>query len=401
MKYFDCVIIGGGAAGLMCGAIAGKRGKTVAILDHSDTVGTKIRLSGGGRCNFTNYNIEPDHYISANPHFCISALRRYTQYDFLALVQKYQLKYEEKTPGRLFCKNKSQDILKILLAECEAGGVEIITRCSIESIKQTDTFQNARFQLATSRGAVICQSLVIATGGLSMPAVGATGFGYNTARQFGLRVTPRHASLVPFTLKGKLLTTAQSLAGVSMGVTVACREQSFADALLFTHKGLSGPAILQVSNYWYPGDAIEIDFLPGERLESLLDSWQTEGTKREFKSLLARHLPKRFVNIWLAVPGIAEAIHNKPLSQYSRADIALLSNHFHHWQCVPAGTEEYGTAEVTRGGVNTADISSKTFEAKKVPGLFFIGEVLDVTGWLGGYNLQWAWASGYCAAQYV
>ena len=231
--------------------------------------------------------------------------------------------------------------------------------------------------------------------------MGATGFGYDTAKQFGLGVTPRYASLVPFTLKGELLTRAQSLAGVSMPVTVACREQSFAEALLFTHKGLSGPAILQISNYWYPGDSIEIDFLPGENLVSLLDSWQKEGTKREFKSLLAHHLPKRFVKVWLATREIAKAIHNKPMAQYSKADIELLSRHFHHWKCAPAATEGYGTAEITRGGVNTENISSKTFETKQVTGLFFIGEVLDVTGWLGGYNLQWAWSSGYCAAQYV
>ena len=385
----------------MWGATAGKRGKTVAILDHSDKVGTKILMSGGGRCNFTNYNIEPGHYLSANPHFCISALRRYTQYDFLTLVHKYHLEYEEKGLGQLFSKTKSQSILKILLAECDAAGVEIITECSIKGIKQTEDTQNSRFQLATSGGAFTCQSLVIAAGGLSIPTVGATGFGYDTAKQFGLGVTPRHASLVPFTLKGELLTRAQSLAGVSMPVTVACREQSFAEALLFTHKGLSGPAILQISNYWYPGDGIEIDFLPGENLVSLLDSWQKEGTKRELKSLLARHLPKRFVKVWLATREIAKAIHNKPMAQYSKADIELLTRHFHHWKCVPAGTEGYGTAEITRGGVNTEDISSKTFETKQVTGLFFIGEVLDVTGWLGGYNLQWAWSSGYCAAQYV
>lgn len=402
MRYFDCVIIGGGASGLMCAATAGKRGRTVAVLDHSDKVGKKILMSGGGHCNFTNCNIEPGHYLSANPHFCISALRRYTQYDFLTLVQKYHLEYEERNPGQLFSKNKATGILNMLLAECDAAGIEIITQCSIEGIAQTPAAQDARFQLATSQGgAVACRSLVIATGGLSIPTAGATGFGYDTAKQFGLRVTPRYAALVPFTLKGELLALAQSLAGVSMPVTVACREQSFAEALLFTHKGLSGPAILQISNYWYPGDLIEIDFLPGERLSSLLNRWQKEGSKRKLKSLLARHLPKRFVGVWLAAHEPANLLQNKPVAQYSKADIELLADYFHCWQCVPAGTEGYATAEVTRGGVNTDDVSSKTFEAKKAPGLFFIGEVLDVTGWLGGYNLQWAWASGYCAAQYV
>jgi predicted Rossmann fold flavoprotein len=401
MRYFDCVIIGAGAAGLMCGATAARRGRTVAVLDHADKAGKKILMSGGGRCNFTNYNIEPDHYVSSNPHFCISALRRYTPYDFLALAQKYHLQYEEKTLGQLFSKNKSEDILKILLTECDTAGVEIVTSCSIEAVAQTPGARDARFQVATSHGPVACQSLVIATGGLSIPAMGATGFGYGIAKQFGLKITPRYAALVPFTLKGELLALAQSLAGVSMPVTVACREQSFAESLLFTHKGLSGPAILQISNYWYPGDAIKIDFLPGARLVSLLSNWQKQGNKRELKTLLARYLPKRFVSIWLATHEIAARIHNKPMAQYSKADMALLADHFHCWQCVPAGTEGYGTAEVTRGGINTADVSSKTFEAKQVPGLFFIGEVLDVTGWLGGYNLHWAWASGYCAAQYV
>jgi predicted Rossmann fold flavoprotein len=401
MRYFDCVIIGGGAAGLMCAATAGKRGKTVAVLDHADKVGKKILMSGGGRCNFTNYNIEPHHYLSANPHFCISALRRYTQYDFLSLVQKYHLEYEEKTLGQLFSRNKSEDILKILLAECNAAGVEIATPCRIEGVEQRSAADGSRFQIATSRGAVTCQSIVIATGGLSMPNAGATGFGHDTAKQFGLRVIPRYATLVPFTLKGDLLTLAQSLAGISMPVTVSCREQSFSEDLLFTHKGLSGPAILQISNYWYPKDVIEIDFLPGEHLASLFCSWKKKGNKRELKSLLACYLPKRFVGAWLTTPEIANCLHNKPIAQYSKADIELLTNHFHRWQCVPSGTEGYKTAEVTRGGVNTEDISSKTFEAKQIPGLFFIGEVLDVTGWLGGYNLQWAWSSGYCAAQYV
>jgi predicted Rossmann fold flavoprotein len=401
MRYFDCVIIGAGASGLMCAATAGRRGRTVGVFDHSDKAGKKILVSGGGRCNFTNINIEPGHYVSANPHFCISALRRYTPYDFLALVQKYQVKYEEKNQGRLFCINRAEDILKILLAECDAAGVEIATRCSIEGVEYAPDAQGPRFQLATSCGQVACQSLVIATGGLSMPAVGATGFGYDAAKQFGLRVTPRYASLVHFKLKGELLSLAQSLAGVSMPVRVACRKHSFAESLLFTHKGLSGPAILQISNYWYPGDAIEIDFLPGERFESLLGNWQKQGIKRELKGLLAGFLPKRFVSVWLATHELAARLHNKSFSQYSNADIGFLAEHFHRWQCIPAGTEGYGTAEVTRGGINTDDVSSKTFEAKLVPGLFFIGEVLDVTGWLGGYNLHWAWASGYCAAHYV
>lgn len=408
MTYFDCVVIGGGAAGLMCAAQAGQLGKSVTILDHANKVGKKILMSGGGRCNFTNYFIEPSNYLSANPHFCKSALSRYTQYDFLALVGRHQLAFHEKTLGQLFCDNKAKDILNILLAECDSAGVRIATGCTINNITKTQSQQtpSARFNLATSQGLISCRSLVIATGGLSIPTMGATGFGYDVAKQFGLRVTPKHAALVPFTLKGAQLTLAQSLAGVALPVAISCEntvygQQSFTEALLFTHKGLSGPAVLQASNYWLPDDAITINFLPKHNLTAQLQQWQQEGQKAELKTLLSRLMPKRFVLAWLAYDNTLACLAEKTAPQLTPQHIHTLHQAFHHWQCIPNGTEGYKTAEVTRGGVNTDDVSSKTFEAKKVPGLFFVGEVLDVTGWLGGFNFQWAWASGYCAAQFV
>lgn len=418
MRHVDCIVIGGGAAGLMCAATAAKRGQSVLILDHANKVGKKILMSGGGRCNFTNYFVEPDNFLSTNPHFCISALSRFTQYDFLALVAKYDLAYHEKTAGQLFCDNKAKDILNILLSECDEFGVDIHTQCSIDSVtsftentsQDEDDNTTARFQLATTIGDLRCRSLVVATGGLSIPTMGATGLGYDIAKQFGLRVKPRHAALVPFTFKDHssvegnplgLLSLAQSLAGVSMPVSVSCGQQSFSESLLFTHKGLSGPAILQISNYWNVGDTITIDFLPQESLVDLLATWKQENNKAEIKTLLSRYLPKRFVMAWLASDAEVQKLSEQFLAQFSQANIQQLANHFHRWSCVPAGTEGYKTAEVTKGGVDTNDVSSKTFEAKKIPGLFFVGEVLDVTGWLGGYNFQWAWASAHCAGQYV
>lgn len=405
MKDLDCIVIGGGAAGLMCAATAGQRGKSVAVLDHANKVGKKILMSGGGRCNFTNYFVEPENYLSQNPHFCKSALSRYTQYDFIELVSRYNLEYHEKTLGQLFCDHKAKDILNILLAECELGSVEITTQCSIEKVEQLTDDTDYRFKLHTTMGAYRCKSLVVASGGLSIPTMGATGFGYDLAKQFGLRITAREASLVPFTFKGELLTLAQSLAGVALPVVISCNNQSFKEAMLFTHKGVSGPAVLQISNYWYSGNSIEINFLPDIDLAEQIAQWQSEKSKSELTTLLSRLMPKRFVVAWLAAEHAkacgADNIANKNIADLSRSDIEIIAKLFHAWQCIPAGTEGYKTAEVTRGGVNTDDVSSKTFEAKKVPGLYFIGEVLDVTGWLGGFNFQWAWASGYCAAQYV
>ena len=393
----DCVVIGGGAAGLMCAATAGQRGRRVCVLDHANKVGKKILMSGGGRCNFTNYFVGPENFISRNPHFCISALRRYTPYDFLELVHRHQLEYHEKTLGQLFCDHKSRDILDILLSECRQAQVDIRTRCSIERIEKSDT----GFDVHTTDGGFQCESLVIATGGLSIPTMGATGFGYEVAEQFGLSITERDAALVPFTLRGQWLELAKALSGVSLPVSVSADQQTFVESLLFTHRGLSGPAILQISNYWQKGEAVSIDFLPGHALEEWLEQWRNDGQKTSLKNRLANHLPKRFVEAWLQLPLFPEAVRQKSLPELSRSDLQALCEGFHRWQLVPPGTEGYRTAEVTRGGVDTDAISSKTFEAKTVSGLYFIGEVLDVTGWLGGYNFQWAWASGHCAGQYV
>jgi predicted Rossmann fold flavoprotein len=403
-ETLDCIVIGGGAAGLMCAAQAAMLGKKVMVLDHSNKVGKKILMSGGGRCNFTNYVVEPKNYLSANSHFCKSALARFSQYDFLDLVHKHNIPYHEKTLGQLFCDNKASDILNLLLDECSQHQVKIHTHCTVTNIAALATNPDqqdfARFALTTSFGNIQCRSLVIATGGLSIPTMGATGFGYDIAKQFGLKVTPRFASLVPFTFKGKALITAQTLAGVALPVSIESQGQHFKEALLFTHKGISGPAVLQISNYWLPDQTITINFLPELILADQIEQWKSDSQKSELKNLLTRLLPKRFVTEWLIAEDLV-SIGDKTVADLSHNDINALSAAFNHWRCVPAGTEGYKTAEVTRGGVNTDEISSKTFESKKVPGLFFIGEVLDVTGWLGGYNFQWAWASGYCAAQFV
>lgn len=412
-EVFDCIVIGGGAAGLMCAATAGQRGRRVLVLEHSNKVGKKILMSGGGRCNFTNYEVEPRHYRSENSHFCISALRRYPPERFLQLVHKHQVPYHEKTLGQLFCDRKSKDILDLLLAECEQGQVQIRTSSPVRRVTRWPGFQTQapgssleadpvpRFQLTLGSGTVLCHSLVVATGGLSIPTMGATGFGYELAEQFGLAVTAREAALVPFTLKGRWLGLAQQLAGVSLPVHVTCGGQSFVEAMLFTHRGLSGPAMLQISNYWAPGAPIEIDLLPGDSVRDLVEQWRHSGAKASLKTLLARHLPSRLVAAWLEAHPQLRALVDKPVAQYRNDELEPLVQAFHHWRCVPSGTEGYRTAEVTRGGIDTKGVSSKTFEALSVPGLYFIGEVLDVTGWLGGYNFQWAWASGYCAGQYV
>ncbi len=395
MLKYDCIVIGGGAAGLMCAATAGHRGRRVLLLDHANKVGKKILMSGGGRCNFTNYYVEPSNYLSENPHFCKSALSRYSPYDFIELVNRYDIAYHEKTQGQLFCDNKSSDILGLLLKECESAQVTIKTSCEIENISHPH-----HFVLETSLGEYRCDSLVVATGGLSIPTMGASGFGYTIAKQFGLQVSDLQPSLVPYTFSDKWLDICKQLSGVSMAVEITTNNTTFKDFLLFTHRGISGPAVLQITNYWNSGDEVTVNFFPGLELQEEIKVWRETGIKSELKTMLAKLpekvLAKAFLTIWLALCG-----DEKTISQYSNDDILQITRQFQAWTFKPSGTEGYRTAEVTRGGVITNGISSKTFEAKNVEGLFFVGEVLDVTGWLGGFNFQWAWASGWCAGQYV
>lgn len=409
---FDCLVIGAGAAGLMCAAVAADRGRRVLVLERAKQPGRKILMSGGGRCNFTNRSVNSTQFVSENPHFSISALRRYGPDAFLDLVHYHDLAYHEKKLGQLFCDNKSRDILNILLAECDRTGVDIRLNCSVEAVYTSgqdngehasrhvvETLPAGKFRVQTNQGTFSTRALVVATGGLSIPSMGATDFGYRLAAQFGVRVTACQPSLVPLTLPKKWQALAQNLSGISLPVAVACGEQTFSEDLLFTHTGLSGPAILQISNYWDYGAPITIDFLPQQPVETLLTQWRDAGEKSTLKSLLGRVLPKRFITDWLMqLPGLA-ALANCTLHDCNQVLRRRLREALHSWSVVPAGTAGYQVAEVTRGGVDTSALSSKTFEVKNMPGLYFVGEVLDVTGWLGGYNFQWAWASGYCAGQ--
>jgi predicted Rossmann fold flavoprotein len=393
---FDVIIIGGGAAGLMCALTAGQRGRRVLLLEHSGRVGNKILISGGGRCNFTNLHVEPEHYLSGNPHFCKSALRRFGPCDFIALVEKHGIPYHEKKLGQLFCNGKSTAIVALLLEESRLGGVQIETRAFVEKIEKQNLGQRSSFTVKTPLGVYHGESLVIATGGLSIPKIGATDFGYRIAKQFGLAVRPCFPGLVSLTLNHRDLKETDGLAGTSADALVSCKGKSFRESILFTHKGLSGPAILQISNYWEPGDPVTIDLLPDFDLTEAIKGWQRERPKAELKNLISERLTKRLAQQWLALSS-----ENKPVNQYHQKEIKTISSRFHHWEIIPSGTSGYSIAEVTRGGVDTDELSSKTFEAKRVKGLYFIGEVVDVTGWLGGYNFQWAWASGRCSGLYV
>ena len=395
-ERFEVIVIGAGAAGIMCALTAGQRGRRVLLLEHAERVGKKILISGGGRCNFTNLHVEATHFLSANPHFCKSALSRFRPGDFIALVEKHGIPYHEKKSGQLFCDGKSAAIVNLLLEECRIGGVRIETKCLVEKIDHRHDEGKIHFTVQTSLGRFETESLVIATGGLSFPKIGATDFGYRTARQFGLHVRPCRPGLVSLTLKDRDLRETKDLAGTSAEASVSCRGQVFRESILFTHTGLSGPAILQISNYWEPGDAVTIDLLPGFDLEEAIRRWREERPRAELKTLLGELLTKRLAQQWLAA-----SAGNKPVAQYSAAEIAAIYARFHRWRIVPSGTGGYRVAEVTKGGVDTDELSSKTFEAKRVKGLYFIGEVVDVTGWLGGYNFQWAWASGRCAGWYV
>jgi predicted Rossmann fold flavoprotein len=388
------VIIGAGAAGLMCALTAAARGRQVLLLDHANKAGKKILMSGGGRCNFTNLYCEPSNFLSENPHFCKSALARYTQWDFISLVAKHGVPYHEKKLGQLFCDNKSSDILELLLSECKEAGVELRLGTAVSEIAKLDS----GYQLQTSAGQLRCESLVIATGGLSIPTLGATGFGYQVAKQFGHELLPTRAGLVPFTITDpQLKALCTELSGTSVeDCLVSCNGQSFKENILFTHRGLSGPAILQISSFWQPGDAISINLLPHIDLPEWLAAQQLERPNSELKTLLAELFTKKMAGLladnWFA---------SKPMKQYTHADLKAIAEQLGDWQLVPAGTEGYRTAEVTLGGVDTREVSSKTMESLKSPGLYFVGEVLDVSGHLGGFNFQWAWASGYAAAQYV
>ncbi len=422
MAQYDVIILGAGAAGLFCAAAAGARGRRVLVLEKANKVGKKILMSGGGRCNFTNYSVEARNFISGNPHFCKSALSRYTQWDFIAMVERYGIAYEERKHGQLFCRDSAADILAMLLQECEKFGVTVAARCDIRSATSIadaaelnigDTGARSpepiveRYQVevedmsssARTLQRLRCQSLVIATGALSIPTLGGSGLGYTIAAQFSLPLTARRAGLVPFMFSDAMKPICERLSGIAVEVAVGCNGQSFTENMLFTHRGISGPVILQISNYWYPGDTLSVNLLPDmDSSQWLLDSKRSQGNNL-LRTLLQQKLPKALVaelqTLWW--PGDAD----RKLADYSDLRLLELAGLISHWKLKPSATEGYRTAEVTLGGVDTVAISSRTMEAKAQKGLYFIGEVLDVSGHLGGYNFQWAWSSGYSAAQFV
>ncbi|HEY4134124.1 MAG TPA: NAD(P)/FAD-dependent oxidoreductase [Alphaproteobacteria bacterium] len=387
---FDVAIIGAGAAGLMCALTAAQRGRRVLLLEHGEQAGAKILISGGGRCNFTNRDAASERFLSANPHFCKSALSRYTQRDFIALVEKHGIAYHEKTLGQLFCDGSARQIVAMLLAECAAGQVDIRLQHRV-----TDVSKGERFHIESPQGGAFeAESLVLATGGLSIPKMGATDFAHRMARRFDLAVTELRPGLVPLKAAGDDLALMQPLSGLSFDAVAACGKRSFREAALFTHRGLSGPAILQISSYWRDGEALLLDALPGLDLAALLKDRRRSRHKAELKTILSELLPGRFV-LALIEGGLA----NPLMAALSDAQIARIEDRLKRWRFVPSGTEGYAKAEVTLGGIDTAELSSKTMESRKVPGLYAIGEAVDVTGWLGGYNFQWAWSSGWCAGQ--
>ncbi|WIO73266.1 NAD(P)/FAD-dependent oxidoreductase [Porticoccaceae bacterium LTM1] len=394
MKNYDVVIIGGGAAGLMCAITAGQRGRSVVVLERANKVGKKILMSGGGRCNFTNMYAEPDNYLSANPHFCKSAMSRYTQWDFIELVNKHGIGYHEKTLGQLFCDNSSKDILNMLLAECEDAGVEVMTNCDVQSVNAENGFR-----VQTGSGVFEAQSVVVASGGLSIPTLGGSGVGYDIARQFGLEVLPLTAALVPFTFTDGFKLLSEKLSGVSVDSLVSCNGKSFRENILFTHRGLSGPAILQISSYWKLGEWVSINLLPELNAEEWLKTCKQRQPKQLLRTLLSQLLPKKLVQELEQMWWPEQA--DRPVGDLPDRLLIDLGEKLNGWVLKPAGTEGYRTAEVTLGGVNTDGLSSKTMECKNQSGLYFIGEVVDVTGHLGGFNFQWAWASGYVAGQVV
>ena len=386
---YDTLIIGAGAAGMMCAAHSGGR---VLVVDHAKAPGEKIRISGGGRCNFTNLYAGPENFLSTNPHFCKSALSRYTQWDFIELVDRYRIKWHEKTLGQLFCDETAKDIISMLLSEMDHAGARLALKTSVESI------QNNRngFDVQLSTGIVTCRNLVIACGGKSIPKMGASGFGYQVARNYDLAVTETRPALVPFTFSQEMLESTSKMAGVSVHARASCNNISFDEAVLFTHRGLSGPAALQISSYWREGDALSLGLLPEQNLFEVLKTRRTKDGRKAFSTILSDLLPKRLVTYLeqeLNVSG--------NLADQSDASLRDLVARLHDWPIRPQGTEGYRTAEVTLGGVDTDGLNSRTMEAKRIPGMYFIGEVVDVTGWLGGYNFQWAWSSGWAAGQAI
>ena len=392
MDQFDVIIIGAGAAGLFCAAQAGQRGRRVLLLDNGKKPGRKILMSGGGRCNFTNLYTEPAAYLSHNPHFCKSALARYTQWDFIDLVNRYEIAWHEKTLGQLFCDDSAQQIVDLLLAECDKGNVTLRLRSEVLSVARDES----GYTLQLNGSTVQAEKLVIASGGLSMPGLGASPFGYKIAEQFGLSVFPTRAALVPFTLHRPLLEQLQTLSGVALETTIDAQDGTrFKEAMLFTHRGLSGPAVLQISSYWQPGEFVTIDLSPATPLEAFLTAQREAHPNLSLKNSLAKILPKRLVEVLQAL----KVVPDITLKQLNSKQQTELAQTLHAWRIQPNGTEGYRTAEVTLGGVDTTQLSSKTMEARAVPGLYFIGEVADVTGWLGGYNFQWAWSSAWACAQ--
>jgi predicted Rossmann fold flavoprotein len=389
----DVLIIGASAAGLMCAIEAGKRGRKVIVLDHANKPGKKILMSGGGRCNFTNTEISANNFISHNRHFCKSALSRYTQWDFIAMVNEYQIPYHERDLGKLFCDDSAKDILNMLLAECEKVNVTIQLDCDVKNIEK---LESNTFEITTSPGIFQTTSLVIASGGLSIPRMCASPFGYKVAEQFGHHIWPTSAGLVPFTLQPHDKEQLAKLSGISVESVVGNERIQFKENILFTHRGLSGPAILQISSYWLPGEAIQINLLPELDLVDFLKTGQATQPNIKLKTLLAEVLPKRLIPALLGQETV-----DMPLQELSYIRLEEIAHQLQHWQIKPNGTEGYRTAEVTLGGVDCNELSSKTMESSKVAGLYFIGEVVDVTGWLGGYNFQWAWSSGWCAGQVV
>lgn len=393
MASTDVIIIGAGAAGLMCAIEAGKRGRKVVVLDHARKPGNKIRMAGGGRCNFTNYDVSSENYLSHNRHFVKSALSRFSQWDFLAMIQQHQIPFHERDHGQLFCDVSSKDILDMFHRECRDAGVEIRLKNGIGQIVGEN---DGSYSVHVGGEKWRCESLVVATGGLSIPTAGATPFGYQVAEQFGIKVWPPSAGLVPFTMGPEERSRIAPLSGIAVDASVSCGAHSFRENVLFTHRGLSGPAILQISNYWQPGQVITVDWLPDIEIATALTEAAQQHPKQQLKTFINRSLPQRLCTLLLD-----EQLATKELARINSSDIEQITESLKQWTVMPAGTEGYGTAEVTRGGVDCDAISSKTMEVGTVPGLFFIGEVLDVTGWLGGYNLQWAWSSGWCAGQYV